>query len=155
MKRRTIYDELYRMQKEMDSLFQPFFERHPLFADNTPLIEQKSGEKKALYRRPVTEFMEKDDKVLVELEMPGVDKKDIDINVTDEAVEIKAEQSFEKTDEKQDFIQRRYNGFYKCFGLPDNVDASNAHAEFNNGILKIMVPKKQIEQPKTKKLEIK
>ena len=52
-------------------------------------------------------------------------------------------------------IERSYSGFYRCFGLPQNVDADQAQAEYKNGVLRITVPKLKVEQEKRKRLEVK
>ena len=91
--------------------------------------------------------------------MPGVDKKDIKVNVTKDSIEIKAEKKKEvkEEDKKKGMFrhERSFAGFYRSFALPNNVDADKANAEYKDGVLKITVPKLKIEEKKKKLLEIK
>lgn len=159
---RSIWDEMRRMQENMDSLFSNFFSTEPLIG-NEFLLEDGSGKKGDLvssnYRAPISDLYETDKEVVAEIDMPGVDKKDIKVNVTKDAIEIKAEKKKEmKQDDKKKGmfrLERSFAGFYRSFALPNNVDADKANAEYKDGVLKITVPKLQVEEKKKKLLEIK
>ncbi len=155
--KRSIWDEMRRMQENMDSLFRNFFSAEPF---DTELLEDKSGKDLATnYRAPASDIYETDTAVVAEIDIPGVDKKDIKVNVTDDSIEVKAEKKHEtkQEDKKKGMfrLERSYSGFYRNFSLPADVDADKAEAEFKNGVLKVKVPKLQVDHKKKKLLEIK
>ncbi|HHI04032.1 MAG TPA: Hsp20/alpha crystallin family protein [Candidatus Woesearchaeota archaeon] len=161
-KMRSIWDEMRRIQNNMDILFSNFFSTEPLIGSEF-FLEDESGKRKDLvssnYRAPISDLYETDKEVVAELDMPGVDKKDIKVNVTKDSIEIKAEKKKEvkEEDKKKGMFrhERSFAGFYRSFALPNNVDADKANAEYKDGVLKITVPKLKIEEKKKKLLEIK
>ena len=97
---------------------------------------------------------EKDDKYHIELDTPGFNKEDINIEVKDGCLVITAEKKEETEDKDKNYLRRErsYGKYQRSFNLGD-LDSENIEAEFKNGILKITVPKKA-EAPK-KVIEIK
>jgi HSP20 family protein len=161
-KRYSIWDEMRRMQEQMDSLFNNFFSTEPLWDQQQLLLEDSSKKGDVItsnYAQPLSDVWETDKEVVAEIDMPGVDKKDIKVNVTEDGIEVKAETKSEtkEEDKKKGMfrLERRYSGFYRNFSLPKDVDADKAEAEYKNGVLKIRVPKLKIEEKKKKLLEIK
>lgn len=117
------------------------------------------------YRQAWSDFRETENEFLIALEIPGIKKEDIQIEVLDNnRLVIKAERKQEKEEtnemEEEDYNEqpgkkyryrrvRSYAGFYKTVRLPENADFNKIEAEHKNGILKIVIPKK--ETAKTKK----
>ena len=154
--RYTIFDEIRKMQEQMDNMFNGFFGdfgAENLLADNT------NKQLVSNYRQPVCDTWETDKEVIAEIELPGVNKKDIKVNVSEDGIEVKTESKYENKveDKKKGMykLERSYSGFYRKFALPSNVDPKKAEAEYKNGILKIKVPKLKIEHKKQKLLDIK
>lgn len=158
---RGIWNEFRRLQNEMDSLFGNMVGTDSLF-DNSELLEDRSYPGKALantsYRQPSCNMYETENSVVTEIEMPGVNKKDIKINLEKDRIEVKSETNTENKHEDKDKkmyrYERSYSGFYRQFRLPEYVDSDKAKAEYKNGILKITVPKKKELEKKKKYLEI-
>ncbi len=158
----AVLDEMRQMQKNMDSLFRNFFNLDPLF-ENRFLIGENSTPKSDLitsnYVEPTSDLYETDKEIIAEIDLPGVDKKDIKVNVTKDSIEINAEKKYEtkKEDKKKGMyrFERSYSGFYRKLALPNKVDADKADAEYKNGVLQIKIPKLKIEQQQKKLLEIK
>jgi len=98
------------------------------------------------------ELKETENSIIATFELPGVDKNDIDLEIHDEFIEVKVEKKAEIKDEES--YHQSYQQFYRAVPLPKNIDSANAIAEYKNGILKIVMPKKAIEI-KSKRLEIK
>lgn len=158
---RSIWDEMRRMQENMDSVFRNFFSSEPLLG-NEFLLEDNSDNKDLItsnYVAPASDMYETDKDLVAEIDMPGVDKKDIKVNITKDSIEIKAEKKNElkKEDKKKGLfrLERSYAGFCRKFALPNNVNADKANAEYKDGVLRITVPKLEIEHDKKKRLEIK
>ena len=91
----------------------------------------------------------------IEMDIPGFDKNDISIEVKDGYLTISAEKNEEDNKEEKNYIrkERRYAKYERSFYLGD-LDSENIEAEFNNGILKVTVPKKEAVENK-KVIEIK
>ena len=93
--------------------------------------------------------------VIVESAIAGVKPEDIDINVTEDSITIKGERArAEKiSDENYDLQECYWGRFSRSVILPEEVDADNAKADFENGILTVRMPKKV--RPQAKKLQVK
>jgi HSP20 family protein len=94
-------------------------------------------------------------KVMLKLEVPGIDQKDLDVRIEDHTLTVKGERKFESEEKEQNFhrIERRYGSFYRAFTLPSTVDTENVAASYNAGVLKLELKKKPEAQPK--QIEIK
>ena len=97
---------------------------------------------------------EKDGNYCIEMDLPGYDKKDIDINFDNKYLTITASKEEEEKDEEKNYIRRErsYGSYKRQFFLGD-INEEEIKAEFNNGILKVIVPKKEVVDTK-KKIEI-
>ena len=121
----------------------------------------KGKSKLAPYRSPVTDLSETDKSVIARMEIPGVNKEDIDLKVNDDKIEVKVEQKEETEDEDKEKGYYRYESrcksFYRSIPLPTEVNADKAEAEYKNGVLTVEIPKKEPQkiEEKTKKIEIK
>ncbi len=92
---------------------------------------------------PTTDIYEEDNNIVIENQMPGLDKKDIEISYDKDTIKISGKKSEEKETKKKNFYQKETrSGFYeRVIRLPENVDYSKAKAEYKNGVLKIVLPK--------------
>lgn len=99
---------------------------------------------------PVTELLEKGDKLIVRAELPGMKKEDIDVSISDNSLTIKGERKSEKEEKKENyyFSERSYGGFFRTISLPATVDKSKIEANFSNGVLEITIPKAAESQAK-------
>src|ERR1700739_405395 len=99
---------------------------------------------------PAVDIYEDAKKVVLKLEVPGMEEKDLDIRVENNTLTVKGERKFEKDEKEENFhrIERRYGSFYRSFTLPTTVDTENVQASYNAGILKLDLNKKPEAQPK-------
>jgi HSP20 family protein len=150
------FDEISRMHEEMDKIF------NRIFRSYRPLLETGKEKGKSLakyldYRIPTADVRETPDSVIVSFEVPGADKKDIDLNVTENRVEVKVEKKAEKEVKRKGLYsyEARSNQFYRALPLPTEVIPDKAQATYKDGLLKVEIPKvKKIGQRK-KRVEIK
>ncbi len=107
------------------------------------------------YQPLKVDVKEKDKEYLLEVEIPGVDKEDISLEIRDDILTISAERKEEINEESENYIrkERRYGSFKRSFYL-DNVDQEKIKAKFKNGVLKVKLPKKEITSPKENRIPI-
>ncbi len=148
MKRHTIWDEMRRMQRDMDSLFNDF-----VYSENSNLLEGSKDSKSEIsslekYREPICNIKEDNEKYNLFLEIPGSKKEDIKVNITDNNLEIKVEHKNEEKKEDKDkgyySYSKSYSNFYRSFSLPKNIDKDNIDAEYKDGVLNLKIFKKEI-----------
>ena len=103
---------------------------------------------------PRIDVVEFEDKFEFTSELPGLSREDIKLEMQNNSVTISGEKRFEheKTDKNYYIGERSYGNFRRSFQLPSHVDAKQINAEFNNGVLKIDIPK--LEEAKPKQIEI-
>lgn len=91
------------------------------------------------------------------LDLPGMDKKDIEISIDKNVITIQGERKEETTEEKNKNLIKEisYGSFKRSFSIPDHADIQNSEAEFENGVLKLFIPYTEKSIPETKKIEIK
>jgi len=96
------------------------------------------------YEEPLVDLVDKGDKYLIEIDMPGVDKKDIDITLVDNHLKIVALKKIEKEERGENYIisERAFSGYKKIIQLPEDADENSIKAKYENGVLRIEIRKK-------------
>jgi HSP20 family protein len=127
------------MERMFDNYFsrgwpRPFRREWPDFSRLAQPFEGKS---------PSVDVIERDDAVVVKAELPGVDKKDIDVSVTSNTVTIKGSTSHEEKEEKGDYYRCEMSrgSYSRTLSLPAEVDEGKAKAKLKDGILELTLPK--------------
>jgi HSP20 family protein len=105
---------------------------------------------------PAVDIYEDEKKVVLKLEVPGIQEKDLDVSVENNTLTVKGERKFEKEEKEENFhrIERRYGSFFRAFTLPTTVETENIDAKYENGVLKVELNKKPEAQPKQIKVQI-
>lgn len=105
---------------------------------------------------PPVDIYETKDAIVVKAELPGIDQKDIDIQVSDNVLTIKGERKFESDVNRENFyrIERSYGTFQRSFSLPNIIQQDQIKARFINGILEISLPKVEKAKPKQIKVDV-
>lgn len=140
--------------EEMDRLFESVFPRswlRPLRWEWPALGELATPFEGRL---PKVDVVDRDNDILVRAELPGVDKKDLDISITDNTVTIHAVTSRESEEEQGEYYRREISrgSFSRTLALPAEVDADGAKASFKDGILELTVPK--VAKAKRRRIEV-
>jgi HSP20 family protein len=144
------------LQREVDRLFEEFSRGLPVFA--TPAM---------MNIVPSVDVTETDKEIEITAELPGLERKDVDISLEDDVLTIRGEKKFEaeqgdkkdKTDKSANnnknyhLSERSYGVFYRVLQLPPGIDPSTVKATMSNGVLKITIPKPARTQ--AKKIEVK
>src|SRR5450631_4135777 len=105
---------------------------------------------------PPVDIYEDAQKVVLKLEVPGIEEKDLDVRVENRTLTVKGERKLDKEEKEENFhrIERRYGSFYRAFTLPSTVDSENVQANYNAGVLKLELKKKAEAQPKQIKVNV-
>jgi HSP20 family protein len=137
------FREVVALQNRVNSLFRDFNEN-----GDSPLT--------AASFVPAVDVYEDAAKVVLKLEVPGIEEKDLDVRVENHTLTVKGERKFEKEEKEENFhrIERRYGSFYRAFTLPNTVDTENVDAKYNAGVLKLELKKKPEAQPKQIKVNV-
>lgn len=134
--RRHFWNNSSLFEKEMDRFFETFAHK---------------GEE--IYA-PVCEITEQEKAFAISVDVPGMKKEDIDIEVKDNHLYITGERKYESKSEKDNVVrsEKRYGKFSRVFTLPQNVNADGIVAAFENGVLEVTLPKE--EKAQSKKINI-
>jgi HSP20 family protein len=135
----TRFNPINDFRTLQNRFFEPFFGRFGFADDQLPTGTWA----------PAVDVAEETDKILVKVEVPGMDEKDLRVNFEDGLLTISGERQFERKDERNYHrIERSYGSFTRTFTLPRTVDPGAITAQYNNGVLEIEIPKKEESKPK-------
>ena len=105
---------------------------------------------------PPVDVKETDDSFTLTADIPGLTKKEVNVNVSDGIVSISGERKFENEKESDNYHyrERQYGSFLRTFNLPETVNEEKITANFKNGILYIELPKQEVALPKERQIKI-
>ncbi len=133
--------EMMELQKRMDRMMEEMFRE---FSASPSRSERSQDFGYAdIFREPKTDILEDDKEYVIITEIPGVDKKDIKVNVDGNVLKISAESKKEDYQKDKNLLrkERSLTKYYRTFVLPDYVDPKKAKATYKNGVLTIRFPK--------------
>jgi HSP20 family protein len=127
--------ELLNFNRPFDSFFKDFF--YPTHNE-------------VMNWQPVVDVYENDEAIVVKAELPGVEKKDVSVDLDGRILTLKGERSSEKEVKEEKYYRRErvYGKFKRHFSLPEAIDPETIKADFKDGVLKIEVPKPAQAKPK-------
>src|ERR1700730_7537026 len=105
---------------------------------------------------PPVDVYEDEHNITLKIEVPGIDKKDIDVRIENNTLTVHGECKFEKEEKEENFrrVERQYGSFTRSFTLPNTVDADKIQANYDKGILKVQLAKKAEAKPKQIKINV-
>lgn len=114
--------------------------------------EGKAGESSVATAEwaPAVDIKEQTDKFVILADIPGVKPEDIEISMEAGVLTVKGEKESEAKTEKEGYkrVERSYGSFYRRFSLPDSADGEAINAKSKNGVLEIIIPKREAVKPK-------
>lgn len=148
-----------RLRNEIDRVFEDFGRgtwRTPFFGrsfDTEPFWRRDFS----LSSVPAVDIAEKDGAYEITAELPGLEEKDIDVQIADDMLVIKGEKKEEKEEKKNGFhlSERRFGSFRRSFRVPAGVDADRIDAQFKNGVLTLTLPKSKEAEKQQRKIAVK
>ena len=145
---------LVHLHREIDRLFDNAFPGFGL----SPFTSDISGPLAAAgMLKPQVDIGATDQEYTVTVEVPGVDDKDVRIEVADGTMTIRGEKKHEKEERDKNYyrMERSYGSFQRMLSLPDDADRDNIKARFRKGILTVTIPRKRVSRTDVKQIEIK
>ncbi len=144
------------LRGQVDRLFRDFergFLQAPFYRDIDNFLHRDLG----LAVSPAIDIVEKDNGFEVTAELPGIDAKDIELQLSDGVLTIKGEKTEEKEEKTRDryVSERRYGSFRRALQVPDSVDADKIEASYKSGLLTVTLPKSAEAKDKQKTIPIK
>jgi HSP20 family protein len=137
-------DVFRTLHREIDQLFDDFTRGFPTYGESSVM--------------PINLDVAETDKAFeVTAELPGAKPEDVDISLSDGILTVKGEKKTEKDEKQKNYhmVERSYGAFQRSFRLPGEVDPDKVEARFDNGLLKVTLPKAPEAQSKVKKIAVK
>lgn len=133
------FKDMVSLRDEIDNLFNDFFRKTP---------EEKMSPHDIWY--PALDIEESNDKIKVIAEVPGMKKEEIKLTVSEGQLIIQGERKFEKEEKDKTYhrIERSYGKFRRTISLPKDLEVDKAKATYEQGILKVDIPKSKKTKPK-------
>jgi HSP20 family protein len=148
---RRPFSDLPRWEREMDRMMEDFFGRRflPRWPDRWFRTEGLE------VNAPAVDVFEEKDDIVVKAEIPGMDKDNIEVNLTDHMLTIRGEKKKEEEVKEKNYYrsERSYGSFVRTLDLPKEVQADKVKAAFKNGVLEVRMPK--TEQAKAREIKVK
>jgi HSP20 family protein len=134
------------------------FNQYPTFTDLIENLERNFLGRVDEYTGdvPAVNIKEENDKFVLEMAAPGMKKDDFQINLDNYQLTISSEKKEEKKEKEDNYTRREflYSSFSRSFTLPKSIDIEKIKADYKNGILNIVLPKKEEETKLTKQIKI-
>ena len=138
------FREFSTLQDRMNRLFQHSFSE----GSNEALTSSTFA--------PAVDVYEDEHTVVLKIDAPGIDEKDLDVRVENNTLTVHGERKFEKEEKEENYrrIERQYGRFTRTFSLPPTVSAENVQANYEQGVLQITLAKKAEAKPKQIKVNV-
>jgi HSP20 family protein len=138
------FRELRSLQDEMNRLF----------SISLPRSFDDEGIARGAWN-PSVDIYENKDQIVLEAELPGMNREDFELTIENNVITLRGERKFEKKEETDNYhrVERAYGAFTRSFTLPQTVTAEGATADYKNGVLRVVLPKR--EETKAQRIEIK
>lgn len=137
------FQDLWQVREEVNRLFEHTLSRYPALMGGRGW-------------QPAVDMYEDEKEVVVKVEVPGVEPKDVDITVTADTLSLRGELKEEQEKRMDGYIrsERRFGQFYRTLSLPAEVKPEGAQATFKNGVLEVRMPKAETGRTKGVKVKI-
>jgi HSP20 family protein len=134
---------LSTLQDEVNRLFESSFPARP---DNSALTTWA----------PDVDIYETENELVLKADLPGISEKDLDVRVENNMLTVRGERKFEQHVKEDNYlrVERSYGSFSRSFSLPNTVNTDAIKAEYKNGVLHVVMPKRAESKPKQVKVNV-
>ncbi len=155
----SLWQPFESLRQEMDRVFEDFMRglgRFPVSRSLFDVEPMLRYERAVGLSAPAVDVVEKESEFQITAELPGLDEKDIEVNVGDDVLSIRGEKKEQREEKAKNYhlSERRYGSFQRTFQLPSGIDAEKIAATFQKGVLTVTLPKTPEAQKKEKKIAI-
>lgn len=142
-----------RLQSEIDRLFDDFFRGFP---DPARMLDRFLPGVSAEFFRPTMDIAATDTEYTLTVELPGVDEKDVSIELDGDTLKIRGEKKQEKEEKEKDYhrIERSYGAFQRILSLPEDARSDGISAKFAKGVLSVTIPRAKGEKTEPRRIPI-
>ena len=143
--------DLTRWERDMDRIMEDFFGRRM-----RPWWPERWSRREVMeLEAPAVDLFEDKNEIVIKAELPGMEKENVEVKLTDHMLTIKGEKKKEEEVKEENYYrsERSYGSFIRTLELPADVHADKVKASFKNGILEVRLPK--TEEAKTKEVKVK
>lgn len=149
------YRDPFTLMRQMASEFDRLFESFPAAPIGWPALRARSTAEAPTWF-PEIDVMERDNQLITRVDLPGVKKEDVKVEVTDGYLSISGERKTEAEEKKEHFYrcERQYGSFHRTVPLPEGVKPEDIKATFADGVLEVSVPLPAKAEAKARRIEI-
>ena len=118
---------------------------------------RQTGEEQLGTWAPAVDIYETEKEIVLKADLPGMNLADVDISLNNNVLSVRGERKFEKDVKEDNYhrVERTYGNFVRTFTLPNTVNADQIEASYENGVLRITMPKREEARPKQIKVNVK
>jgi HSP20 family protein len=151
----TPFRDPFALMRQMTSEFDRFFESSPWGSFRWPWLRTRSTDEPRTWM-PQIDVVERDNRLITRIDLPGMKKEDVKVEVTDGYLTISGERKSEAEEKKDQFYrcERQYGSFYRSVPLPEGVKVEDVKATFADGVLEVSVPLPAKPESKARRVEI-
>ncbi|MDL1968512.1 MAG: Hsp20/alpha crystallin family protein [Deltaproteobacteria bacterium] len=145
-----VYNPATRLHREIDRIFDNVFSG---FGFERPLLPRMAEG----ILKPTLDLSATGKEYTITVEIPGVDEKDVKVDIADDTMTIRGEKKQEKEENAKNYyrIERSYGSFQRVLSLPEDADQNAVTAKFKKGVLTVTIPRKAVSESDVKRIEVK
>lgn len=138
---------LMTLQEEMNRIFEDFYGS----------VGTSGGGGLSTNFQPMMDVTENEKEISLRLDVPGMEREDIEIALSDQNITISGERSEKKEEKKEDYLhrERRYGMFRRTLPLPEHINRDKVSATFKNGVLQVVLPKTDEGRKNWRRIDVK
>jgi len=140
------------LHREVDRLFDDFFGQWPSYGFGRSFGSGLSD----VMLKPTLDLSASDEEYTISIEIPGVDEKDVKLDLANDTLTIRGEKKQQKEEMERNYyrMERSYGSFQRVLSLPEDADQQAVKARFKKGVLTITMPRKSLPQSDVKRIEV-
>lgn len=150
-----LYNPATQLHREIDRIFNNVFRGFGLspFGFEKPLLPLMAEG----ILKPTLDLSATGKEYTITVEIPGVDEKDVKVDISDDTLTIRGEKKQKKEEKEKNYyrIERSYGSFQRVLSLPEDANQDGVTAKFKKGVLTVTIPKKALPESDVKRIEVK